>query len=165
MFISTKQKSTWNSECNLGGTTSESLTDNPCRQLSIRDVNMELNSASDAGGAVFASDANQVHFSTEKDAIENARYKKLSEFRTRLTEARNTVDYGGYGGQYASNAVRMEILTPKGVTSNGRRLIVANHASGTPLSEIKLRIVDAFGNTVTSGIADSGESSSLEGLP
>ena len=69
MFISTKKRSVWREECRLVGTTSESLTDDPCRQLSIRDVTMVDNEASAAGGAVFASDADQVHYSSQAPAI------------------------------------------------------------------------------------------------
>lgn len=69
----------------------------------------------------------------------------------------NHVENGGYGGQYASNAVRLAIISPMVIKSNtGRQILIQDHASGTPLPEIRLRVVDSFGNTVTSGIADAG---------
>lgn len=65
MFIATKKRSVWSESCTVVGTTSESLTDQPCRQLTIRNVKMTHNIAQAAGGAMFASDANQIHYSTE----------------------------------------------------------------------------------------------------
>jgi len=68
----------------------------------------------------------------------------------------NQVMNGGYGAEYASNAVNLEVVSPSFVKEeNGRSLLVAEHASGTSLPVIKLRVVDSFGNTVSSGISDS----------
>lgn len=70
--------------------------------------------------------------------------------------SKNRVKRGGYGAEYASNAVRLEAKSPAFVEmQNGRSLLVADHASGTSLPVIKLRVVDAFGNTVRNGISDS----------
>lgn len=57
---------------------------------------------------------------------------------------------------YASNAVRMAMISPKAQSqNNGLNLLINDHASGTPLPVIKLRLTDAFGQTVSNGIADS----------
>ena len=177
MFIATKKQSIWTEECEVGASTSESLSERPCRQLSIRDVLMYNNTATNAGGAMFASDAKQVHYSKEvrvvarlsptclissclalqrDSSLHEIRYQRLSEMEMDEKHADNEVGLGGYGNQFASNAVRLAIVSPKIVPSvDGRNLLVQNHSSGTPLPPIKFRVVDAFKNTITGGIADS----------
>lgn len=85
----------------------------------------------------------------------NFNFKTLSEIQVENGKEKNRVDINGYGPEYASNAVRMTLISPK-PTGKHQRLLVAEHASGTALPTIRLRIVDAFGHTVSSGISDSG---------
>jgi len=67
----------WSDSCKVLGTTSESLTDRPCRQLTIRNVKMSHNTAEAAGGAMFASDADQVHYSTEVKNLNHSLHNDL----------------------------------------------------------------------------------------
>eukprot|EP00210_Caulerpa_lentillifera_P007342 g7018.t1 len=156
MFIATKKRSFWSESCEVVGTTSESLTDRPCRQLTFRNVRMNSNTAQAAGGAVFASDANQIHYSTESNNLRDFEFQRLSRMDPTDLISKNRVLSGGYGAQYASNAVRLEVESPPFLkVANGRSLLVAEHASGTSLPVIRLRVVDSFGNTVSNGISDS----------
>jgi len=148
MLVATDKNSVWlpPSNCTVRKTGANALAPVPCRGLGMTNVHFEDNSAVYAGGAVFASDPENV-WVNEDDREEFMQLSTVDVNNMSL----NTKGVEGFGPNVASTA--RELKFSSNLTENG--FLVEGHLGGKPLPPITVDVQDAFDQRISAGVTDA----------
>ncbi|GMH36924.1 hypothetical protein BSKO_04797 [Bryopsis sp. KO-2023] len=153
LFIATEKNSEWFGHCPESTT---GLSSKPCRGLGIRASNFSGNDATGAGGAMFMTDSNAVHYDSSHKELPPFNFVPLSRLLSGDVSEKgflgNSVSVGGFGMDVASRATHLDLSAGK---DDGKAYFVEDHVSGTKLPPIKVKIMDAYGEIVSAGLSDS----------
>ncbi|CAD7700049.1 unnamed protein product [Ostreobium quekettii] len=148
MLVATDKNSVWvpPSECTARKAGANALAPVPCRGLGMTNVRFTDNSAAYAGGAVFASDPENI-WVNEDDREE---FMQLSTIDVNSITM-NTKGTEGFGPNVASTA--RELKFSSNLTENG--FLVEGHLAGKLLPAIVVDVQDAFDQRISAGVTDA----------